>query len=256
MTDQTQPTGSAIITIDAIEQQLATIANVDLEAIGQQIGAIWDEAEKRGDLATIERVSMIWQNAQQQHASLNTVTNVAATAIGLGKNIAAQRDAALEEYKNLAEAVENFDDEHPVVADLMDAIEADGIMWEIELSGERVINAGFCDLFDGPAEMEKVARVTEDFLSMIFCDDMDAYSQELRRRALDLLISINPDIAQERARYNEQQRIKREQEHAEWLLKQQNKRAAKAWGVDPNNLDEYDVDDTDIDEDEDDDLDA
>lgn len=105
-----------------VENQLTDLATFDIDSIGAQLGAIYDEADQRGDIETVNRAGWLWDMAQQQNAALTTSRNAAATAVTIAKAVTAQRDAALNEYKSYTGAVEGLDTTHPVAGKTLSRI--------------------------------------------------------------------------------------------------------------------------------------
>ena len=238
-----------LVTIGSIEQQLAAIANFDLDAIGAHLGAIWDDANQRGDVEAVQRAGYLWDTAQKQHAALTTVTNVAATAVQIGKAVTAQRDAALQEYENLAEAVADGDYDHPLVGGLIEEMEESGIRYAIEFSGDDLINGAFQDFCVTQDDTNRIAEVSTDFVKLLFCDDLEVYSLDLRRKVLDFIISVHPQIVADLEEYE----VKEKEQRAVYEARLAAERAARivaarAYDADPEEVDgdedlDLDVDD-------------
>lgn len=109
MTDQatTQPDPNTT-QLATVEQQIASLSVHNIDEIGAQLGAIYDEAEARGDLATRDRAGWLWNAAQRQAVAISTAVNIA-------KTISTQRDAAINEHAELQQAVTNVNFQHPTV---------------------------------------------------------------------------------------------------------------------------------------------
>ena len=121
MTDQTTD-NNPTTELATVEAQIGSLATIDIDSIGAQLGAIYDDAQQRGDIETVNRAGWLWDMAQQQHNALATANNAAATAVTIAKAVTQQRDAALNEYKSYTGAVEGFDTTHPVAGKTLSRI--------------------------------------------------------------------------------------------------------------------------------------
>lgn len=217
MTDQ----NNALATIEQIESQLANMAAFDLDTIGAQLGALYSEAEQRGDIQAVQRTGWLWDMAQQQHAALTTASNIAHTAANLAKTHAAQRDAALKEFQELADAVDTADYDNERVASLIEMVEENAFNYAVDSfdlcinePGVTMCDGVFSDLLprakgidDPQLKLNSEAiQACHDFSKFLFQTQAHEAGEELRRKVLDFIKEVHPLIQQEHAALIERQK--------------------------------------------------
>lgn len=114
--------------VNALSTQLAALPKWD-EAVQplmmeteQYLGTVYEQADQRDDEDTKALVAASWERQQtiaEQGRRANATAHVAA-ALAVKMNQKAQQ--ALSELKELTDAVEEMDTDHPLVADLIDAV--------------------------------------------------------------------------------------------------------------------------------------
>lgn len=222
-TTQPDPNTTQLATV---EQQIASLSIHNIDEIGAQLGAIYDEAEARGDLATRDRAGWLWNAAQEQATAIQTARAAAATAATIAKTVTAQRDAAINEHAQLREAAEDFDIEHPVIGRLIEEVEDNA--FEVIVSnfrvctnepGEDLINGIFDNMVGaGPDQTEALlaGEMCEAFVMMLFSPWPDKYSMELRRKVFDFIAEVHPRIKADLDQYVADYNARREADKIQW----------------------------------------
>jgi hypothetical protein len=199
MSDQTTD-NNPITDLATVEAQIGSLATIDIDAIGGQLGTIYAEAEARGDIETVNRAGWLWDMAQQQHAALTTSHNAAATAMTIAKAVTAQRDAAISEHAELLNAADNWHLDHPVVNKLVEEVEestfeavVNGFVVCTNEPGEDIVSNFFDEVCD-PARFDEDTEIVGDFIHMLFGVYSSDFSDELKRKVYDFILEIHPLI--------------------------------------------------------------
>lgn len=261
MTNQTND--NALATIEQIEIQLANMTDFDIDLIGAQLGALYSDAEGRGDMVAAGRAGWLWDMAQQQHAALATASNIAHTAAGLAKTHAIQRDAALKEYQDLADAIDTADYDNEKVASLIEMVEEDSFNAAVDSfeictnePGVLMCDGVFRDLLPRVTRQDdpqlninnQTLGACEDFADLLFHTQPSDCSQELRRRVLDFIKDVQPLIQQERVAAMQRQHAAFDEKmaaiRAQWKAQQD---LLTSDDEDLTDIDEYEGDDDDFD---------
>lgn len=193
MTDQIQQEVDPNAAITTWQEQVAPLAGFAqaasdiLGAIEGPLGEMYHEADSKGDTATVERVMAVWNQSQQL---ANLIPPFAAALQGGAATIAElkeQRDQIAQELKDLVEAVQYGDSDHPLVSELVDMIE-EGVWDWIDTTGETTT---YDEVYDNlhneimltfnvsyPAAVSLLAALRGDE------DELDEYRRELIQHLL------------------------------------------------------------------------
>ncbi len=199
MTDQTNDTGAQLT---AIETQLAKLQSIDIQDIGAQLGAIYAEAEQRGDADTVSRAGWLWDVAQIQAQAVDSARAVAATATQIGRAAIQQRDAAIEEYADIRRAAEQWNQNHPIIGGLIESVEAstfEMLVSEFAICsnepGEDLINGVFEDLCQDldPQSLQHAHDACDAFARLIFTPHTERHSTPLRRQVFEFILGLYTD---------------------------------------------------------------
>lgn len=99
-----------------IKSLIAGDTDANLENIEAHLGALYGEAEGRGDSVAMQQIAASWELTQQL-AAANTQLLGVATGATYGMN------KAIEERDELVEAIEDEDDSHPLIGRLIEAVQ-------------------------------------------------------------------------------------------------------------------------------------
>ncbi len=165
----------------SIQNQLTVLAEegTSLDALGGQLGALWDEAEASGNNTAIERLQAIWDQAQALDNHRQHLAGVAQAAVEVANemiqqrdqiadslgDVVQERDAIQEGFEAYRDQVRGMDYDNPDVQQLVDEVEA--------MAFEYITNEGICTNEPG----EDIVG-TERFPSLMV-DDAEAFAMIL-----------------------------------------------------------------------------
>lgn len=95
-------------------------ARTILEAIGSDLGEMFDQMEAAGDEQAMQVLSTMYQRAEQLAAHVSTQAGALQSLLTIADEIRQQRDAIGTEHATLVEAVKSLDRDHPLADTLYD----------------------------------------------------------------------------------------------------------------------------------------
>jgi hypothetical protein len=113
----------------AVREEITAIINADSDISFQQIeaglGQIHHDAEQRGDTTTMQYVMEVYDYAKELYQANDQLTGVAVAST-------AAMNKAVEDRDELVEAIEEQDEYHPLIGDLIEAVR-DQTQYEAEI---------------------------------------------------------------------------------------------------------------------------
>lgn len=97
-------------------------ADARLEAIGGQLGQLYDAAEQAGASHLMQLASDAWQNTQALHTHVRDLTANQVALVTLATRIWSRFQDLLVEYENLTDAIMTSDTDHPLVSSLYEGV--------------------------------------------------------------------------------------------------------------------------------------
>lgn len=197
MTDHVQDKQDQNAMIAAWQEQVAPLAGFAeaashiLGSIEGPLGELYHQAHSTGDEATEQRVMAVWNESQQLANLIPPFVAALQGGAATIEELKHQRDAIAEELKDLVEAVQSTDADHPLVGDLIELVEemTEESVWDyISYSGETTTYDEVYDqIYDEIAETFKVSiPAAISLLAALRGDpeELDEYRRELIQHLL------------------------------------------------------------------------
>jgi hypothetical protein len=105
--------------------ELALVAIEDgetMKELHERLGTIYQAGEARQDSAIVQQVEAVWSLAQELHRQKEQVKEASGLAL---EGLELTLETTAQRLANLMEAIEEIDQSHPMVADLVERIEID-----------------------------------------------------------------------------------------------------------------------------------
>jgi len=109
----------------AVQQRIGALADgqASLGEIWASLNTVYLKAQEANDQETLGAVPAIWERAEQLANTSAAAITVAGGALEIAGAVALQRDEAAKAYKELHKAAVDGDGKHPVIGQLIEAVE-------------------------------------------------------------------------------------------------------------------------------------
>jgi len=109
----------------AVQKRIGALADgqATLGEIWASLNTVYLKAQEANDQETLAAVPAIWERAEQLANTSAAAITVAGGALEIAGAVALQRDEAAKAYKELHKAAVDGDGKHPVIGQLIEAVE-------------------------------------------------------------------------------------------------------------------------------------
>lgn len=172
MADQPTTNQDIRATLATIEEQIRVAADPELLTEGARVklGEMYTAAEAANDQAACTAIQKAWDDIQALAVDAKGAREFALTAMDVLGTVQGQRDDALNELKELSDALDHMDTDNEKIADfvesIQEAIDEEDAMWY----DERVEDTIFEQLQDALCFDETYEEHIKIFLEIFRCN--------------------------------------------------------------------------------------
>lgn len=150
--EDTQDTpATALANIEATKTSLVAMrqhADESLREVEGHLGAVYSDAESRGDEAAKGQIVTAWDRVQQIHNDLALTGAALDGVLAAAKLLSEEHDRKQAALDELEEAIDMRDMDHPLVYDLVQDVEQDFVEWYGDSIYEGALEEAYSESWD------------------------------------------------------------------------------------------------------------